>query len=482
MKDVAFEEGRAGSGELEPREFPGHRLVRRINGPVPMEIWRGGRFVSWEKRPDQFSVTPAGATVGVRWSQDHHFLVATLAPSLVASILLEAAEGRSVGLVERHGCDDPHARHLMLALRADAEDGHSSGRLYTDVPPLLAPSGLAPAHRAQGPGQPHPLGQREDLHRVRQIRPTPRGGTVPGRGGFMNGAVLVLLTCVLCGCAEDDSLRGRIEALIAPFGDKVIVEVAFRDLETSETCLIRADEPIHPASTMKVPVMLEVYRQANEGKLSLDDRLPIKIEFASIVDGSPFALDPKDDSELALYKRVGELVTIRELVRLMITESSNVATNMLVEKVSPTSTTIYMKELGADGLKVLRGVEDNKAYAKGMNNVATARSLMMVLARLAEGSAVSKVASDEMLGVLRGQKFNEGIPAGLPKGTTVAHKTGSFQGVYHDVGIVEVAGRKPFVLVVLTRGIAEEPKAHKLVAGIARLAFEQVTRAKEAPR
>jgi beta-lactamase class A len=293
----------------------------------------------------------------------------------------------------------------------------------------------------------------------------------------MTSPTLLLLSCILmAGPAGDDSLKERVGALIAPFGDKVIVEVAFRDLETGETCLIRADEPIHPASTMKVPVMLEVYRQAGEGKLSLDDRIAIKNSFASLVDGSPFALDPKDDSELTLYKRLGEEVTVRELVRLMITESSNVATNILVEKVSPASTTGYMKDLGAEGVKVLRGVEDNKAYAKGMNNVATAGGLMTILARLAEGSAVSKSASAEMLDVLRGQKFNEGIPAGLPRGTAVAHKTGSFQGVYHDAGVVELPGRKPFVLVVLTRGIQDEPAAHTLVAAIARLAYERATR------
>jgi hypothetical protein len=133
LDDITFEEGRAGSGELEPQEFPGHRLALQINGPVPMEVWRGRRFVAWEKRPGQFAVTPARATVGFRWSHDHHFLVATLAPSLVAGILLEAAEGRSVGLVECYGRDDPHARHLMLALRADVEGGHPSGRLYTDT-------------------------------------------------------------------------------------------------------------------------------------------------------------------------------------------------------------------------------------------------------------------------------------------------------------------------------------------------------------
>ena len=289
--------------------------------------------------------------------------------------------------------------------------------------------------------------------------------------------MLILLACgvLSSGRPDAESLKARIEALIAPMGDKVVVEVAFRDLETGETCLIRADEPIHPASTMKVPVMLEVYRQANQGTLKLDDRLKIKDTFASLVDGSPFALDPKDDSELTLYKKLGETATIRELVRLMITESSNLATNLLVEKVSPDSATAFMKELGADGLKVLRGVEDNKAYARGLNNVGTARGLMTVLSRLAEGSAVSKAASDEMLDVLRSQKFNEGIPAGLPKGTKVAHKTGSFQACYHDAGIVEAEGRKPFVLVVLTRGIDDEATAHNLVAKIARISYDHAT-------
>src|SRR5436309_1674665 len=83
-------------------------------------------------------------------------------------------------------------------------------------------------------------------------------------------------------------------------------------------------------------------------------------------------------------------------------------------------TTAFMEALGAGGVRVLRGVEDDKAYARGMNNVATARGLMTILVRLAERSVVSEKASDEMLGVLRGQKFHEGIPAGLPPGTSVA--------------------------------------------------------------
>jgi AraC family transcriptional regulator len=133
MNDITFEESRTAGGELEPREFAGHRLALQLNGPVPLEVWRGGRFVGYEKQPGRFAVTPAGATVGIRWSRDHHFLLATLAPELVAGILLEAAEGRYISLVERHGCDDPHARHLLLALRADTEEGRPSGRLYSDT-------------------------------------------------------------------------------------------------------------------------------------------------------------------------------------------------------------------------------------------------------------------------------------------------------------------------------------------------------------
>jgi beta-lactamase class A len=120
---------------------------------------------------------------------------------------------------------------------------------------------------------------------------------------------------------------------------------------------------------------------------------------------------------------------------------------------------------------VLRGVEDDKAYAKGLNNEATARGLMTILRRLAERRVVSAKASEEMLEVLRAQKFNEGIPAGLPAGVPVAHKTGSFSGVYHDSAIVEPPGRKPFVLVVLTRGIKEEKRAHALVAKVSRAAY-----------
>jgi beta-lactamase class A len=269
-----------------------------------------------------------------------------------------------------------------------------------------------------------------------------------------------------------DDLEKAVQALIKDAG-AADVAVAFHDLATNEELLIHADVNIHPASTIKVPIMMEVFRQAEEKTLSLNDRIAVKNDFVSIVDGSHFSLQVADDSETGLYRRIGERLTVRELVRLMITESSNIATNILVERITAPRATEFMRVLGTKDVYVVRGVEDNKAYARGLNNAATARGLMLILIRLAERAVVSAKASEEMLTILRGQKFNEGIPAGLPAATPVAHKTGSFAKVYHDVAIVEPPGKKPFVLVVLTRGIEKEPRAHQLVADIARRVFQR---------
>ena len=188
--------------------------------------------------------------------------------------------------------------------------------------------------------------------------------------------------------------------------------VAFRNLANGDELMIHADATFHAASTMKVPVMMEVFRQAAEGRFSLDDRIEVKNEFPSLVDGSPFILKVEDDSETTLYRRLGERLTIRELVRLMITESSNMATNLLVERVGAAKVSAFMERLGAGEIKVLRGVEDGRAFAKGMNNTLTARGLATILERLAKRDVVSKAASEEMLAILRGQKFNEGSPPG----------------------------------------------------------------------
>ncbi len=263
------------------------------------------------------------------------------------------------------------------------------------------------------------------------------------------------------------ALRAEIERKIHDSGASDAA-VAYRDLKDGAELFIEADLRFHAASTMKVPVMMEVFRQDHERTFSLDDRIVVQNAFRSIVDGSPYELRPADDSETTLYRKVGQPETIRELVRLMITESSNLATNLLIDRVTAAKVSAFMARLGAPEIQVLRGVEDGPAFAQGRNNTLNARGLSTILHRLARREVVSRRASEAMLAILRGQKFREGIPAGLPPHTPVAHKTGSITGLYHDAGIIEPPDSPPYVLVVLTRDLKNERNAHALVAEIAR--------------
>ena len=262
-------------------------------------------------------------------------------------------------------------------------------------------------------------------------------------------------------------IEQRVRELIANAGATAVAVVAQRVDESEPRVVIEADRVFHAASTMKVAVLVELYRRAEDADLSLDDRLVVRNEFRSIVDGSPYVLDPDDDSERTLYSREGEAVTVCDLVFLAITESSNLATNLLVDLLDPARIDATMDELGCPTLVVRRGVEDDAAWRAGLNNTVTAEGLAELLGAIARGELASPETCDEMLGVLRAQAFNEGIPAGLPDGTPVAHKTGSINGVYHDAAVVQPPGGHEYVLVVLTEGLDEATDAPNLVASIA---------------
>ena len=266
------------------------------------------------------------------------------------------------------------------------------------------------------------------------------------------------------------SLEASIRSLIAQSGAEVAV--AFRMLDGSHELLIDADKSFHAASTMKVPVMIELFRQADVGRLKLDDALLIRNEFHSIVDGSPYKLSEGDDSDSGVYANVGKPMTLRALNDAMITVSSNFATNILIEKLDAAKVRETVTRLGADGMVVLRGVEDQKAFDKGLNNATTARALLILLERLARGQAVNARVDAEMVAVLKRQTFNDAIPAGLPHGTVVAHKTGNITRVTHDAAIVY--GPKPYVLVVLERGIQDQKVAKALIASISRVIWSRV--------
>jgi beta-lactamase class A len=251
-----------------------------------------------------------------------------------------------------------------------------------------------------------------------------------------------------------------------------VLGVAFLDLSAGDSLFLNADDSFHAASTMKVPVMIELYRRVDAGTLRLDQPIPLANRFASIVDGSPYTLDPAADSDSAAYDFIGTQVTLATLIDHMITRSSNLATNALIDLVGAKNANATAHALGARDIRVLRGVEDGKAFRAGMNNTTTARDLATLMGAIETGRAASRASCDAMREVLLRQEFNGEIPAGLPPGTKVAHKTGFITGVLHDAAVVYPSGRPPYVLVVLTRGIPEEAVARRLIADVSKLVYE----------
>lgn len=270
-----------------------------------------------------------------------------------------------------------------------------------------------------------------------------------------------------------DLLKRRITQDLST--EKGIFAVAFKDIATGKELLINEKEVFHAASTMKTPVMIEVYRQAAKKKFHLTDSITIKNEFKSIVDATSYSLDSNDDSELELYRHVGEKRTIYQLVYDMIIASSNLATNMIIEKVGAENVTSTMRKYGAKDIQVLRGVEDQKAYDKGLNNTTTAYDLMLIFEKLAKGKAVSKKSSDAMINILLDQKFNTIIPAQLPKDVRVAHKTGFITGIHHDSGVVLLPNGRRYVLVLLSKNVTQEETAIKAMATVSKLIYDYVT-------
>ena len=246
--------------------------------------------------------------------------------------------------------------------------------------------------------------------------------------------------------------------------------ISFYDAESTIQWSYNADHYFHAASTMKLAVLLGVFRQIVRGELALEAQVHVRNRFTSIVNQEPFMLDLGRDADPDVYGHLGKTLSVRELAYWMITKSSNLATNLLVEVVGIPTIQLALDELEIDGVRVLRGVEDQRAFEAGLNNEVTANGLLKLLRLIADHKAYSKEACDEMLEILLDQQYRSGIPAGLPKAARVAHKTGNISTVHHDAGIVYLEGRQPYVLVILTQFPAEQGRG-AAVADVSRDIF-----------
>jgi beta-lactamase class A len=247
--------------------------------------------------------------------------------------------------------------------------------------------------------------------------------------------------------------------------------IAFYDYETTLQWSYNADAWFHAASTMKLAVLLGVYRMVDRGELTLDAPVHVRNKFMSIAGQHLFMVDINRDSDPELYRHLGRTMPVKRLAYQMITTSSNFATNLLVDVVGVQSIQAALAELHIEGVTVLRGVEDQAAFDAGLNNLVTANGLLRMLKVIADGKAFSESASREMLDIMHDQQLKSGIPAGLPEAARVAHKTGNIATVHHDAGIVYLEDRKPYVLVILTRFDQASPRS-TAVAEVSRDIYE----------
>lgn len=269
---------------------------------------------------------------------------------------------------------------------------------------------------------------------------------------------------------DPEHLKEQIRAEFAR--QKGTFALAYKNLQTGEEILINEKVSFHAASTMKTPVLIEAYKQAAMGKFKINEPILVKNEFKSMVDGSLYSLNENDDSDSVLYSKIGMKLPVYDLLYLMIIKSSNLATNIIIDLVGAQNVNKTMREMGANDIQVLRGVEDSKAFRKGMNNTTTAYDQMLIFNAMAQGKIVDKESSRAMVNILFDQAFNDKIPALLPKNVKVAHKTGWITAINHDAGIVYLPDGRKYTLVLLSKEITDDKAAIAAMANVSKMIYD----------
>lgn len=249
------------------------------------------------------------------------------------------------------------------------------------------------------------------------------------------------------------------------------VAVAAFDAETGAEFLLNADRSFHAASTFKAAILLAFVRAVESGQVKPGDHLQIRNRFVSVTGGLPFRIARERDGDSSVHAQVGRSLTLLELARVMITRSSNLATNLLLDFLTAEQVRAAVRDSGIEGLEVRRGVEDLAAHEAGINNETTARGLGQLYRSLLPGGGLSPAAQVMALKILHAQEFNRMLPARLPKGVRVAHKTGEISTHSHDAGLVYPPTRAPYVVAILTEHAAEAEGVSHAVAEISAVIY-----------
>jgi beta-lactamase class A len=271
-----------------------------------------------------------------------------------------------------------------------------------------------------------------------------------------------------------DRVAIRLESLERDANARAL-GVAVHDFETGATLNYHADRWFHAASTIKVAILAGVYAAIHEGRWPPHARLHVRNRFFSAADGSLFRVSPERDANSEVHAAIGKMMRIRELAHHMITTSSNLATNLLLDLVGVETVQGVLEHYKIEGIDFRRGVEDERAFAAGISNRVTARGLVALLKIIEEEKVFSPELSREMLDILHQQEFKAGIPGRLPREVRVAHKTGDISTVAHDAGIVYPRERKPYIVAILTEWEPDTSKRSATIATVSREIYYGLT-------
>jgi beta-lactamase class A len=239
--------------------------------------------------------------------------------------------------------------------------------------------------------------------------------------------------------------------------------VAIKDLTTGEEILVNEHLTFPTGSSIKIPVLIELHKQASIGKYKLADLR--RVERKDQIGGSGVIVNFGDGTSQ---------LSLRDLAVLMIVLSDNTATNMLIDQTGMANVNHTLDELGLKGIRLRRKMIDTAASARGDENIATPAEAMRLMEKLYRGEVVSRSLSDDVLATLKLRK-NSPIPRLLPANVSIANKPGGIEGVACDWAIVYVPNR-PFAISVMTNYNGENSGADEAIARVAKLAYDYYAR------
>ncbi len=254
-------------------------------------------------------------------------------------------------------------------------------------------------------------------------------------------------------------LQGKLRAQIEKIAEELngVMGVAIRDLSTGEEILINENLVFPTGSSIKIPILIELYRQAAEGRFKLEDRK--LIERKEMVAGS---------GVIQLFTDRTSQLSLADLGILMIAVSDNTATNILIDQVGMSGVNSMLDRHGLSGIRLRRKMIDRAASARGDENTATPYEAMRLMEKLDRGEIVNRAISEQVLTTLKIRK-NSAIPSLIPPSVTIANKPGGIEGASCDWAIVYVPNR-PFAIAVMTTWLGQN--AQNSIAEIAKLAYD----------